>query len=194
MDTFNLPQELLSAIGSEPTDFICYSKRTQPLKNSLMFLLFALVWLWLSSLFLIPFFTLPIHNIEWIITINKDKPPLWFVTFFFLIGFAFLWYSLYLIFKSGGYFVWTPTRLIHYKKNSIKSIAWWQFTWNIELNWNNESGTLSLELKTGKMIRTKNSGSRYVPDIIYLVGIPEVYEIEKKCRERINKATLSNNN
>jgi hypothetical protein len=30
-------------------------------------------------------------------------------------------------------------------------------------------------------------GSRYVPDITYIAGIPDAYEIEKICQKRIKE-------
>jgi hypothetical protein len=42
-------------------------------------------------------------------------------------------------------------------------------------------------MRTGKMVNSKNSGSRYVPNTIYLTGIENVYEIEQICRKRIKE-------
>jgi hypothetical protein len=42
-------------------------------------------------------------------------------------------------------------------------------------------------MRTGKMIGHKNNRNRYVPETIYLTGIPDLYQIEKICRVRIKE-------
>jgi hypothetical protein len=37
------------------------------------------------------------------------------------------------------------------------------------------------------MVSGKNNRRRYVPETIYLSGIPDVYQIEKICRTRIKE-------
>ena len=41
-------------------------------------------------------------------------------------------------------------------------------------------------MKTGRMVSRK-SGSSYVPDVVYILGIPAAYEIEQICRKRIEE-------
>jgi len=42
-------------------------------------------------------------------------------------------------------------------------------------------------MRTGRMLSKKNGPDRYVPDVIYLVQIPYVFEVEKICRRRIKE-------
>ena len=78
-------------------------------------------------------------------------------------------------------------RLIHYHKGNIRSIDWEQFSGDIELSGNNQKGNISLQMRTGRMVSRKNGPDRYVPDVIYISKIPNVFEIEKICRKRIKE-------
>jgi hypothetical protein len=42
-------------------------------------------------------------------------------------------------------------------------------------------------MRTGRMVSRKNGPARYVPDIIYISGILNVFEVEKICRKRIKE-------
>jgi len=97
----------------------------------------------------------------------------------------FIW-ALVIFFQKGSYFVGTKTRFIKYRKGKITVKDWEQFSGNIKIERKNNLGNLELELRTGKM-RSKNDSNKYVPDIIYLSGIENVFEIEKKCRIRIKE-------
>jgi len=50
-------------------------------------------------------------------------------------------------------------------------------------------------LKTDKMHNRKKGSAKFVPDIISLIGIKDVFKIENKCRLRIkeNEPTPSKN-
>ena len=93
------------------------------------------------------------------------------------------------MFRKGGYFVGTPLRLIHYRKGSIKSMDWEQFTGNMEISakTRTQTGSISLQMRTGRMVSRKNGPDRYVPDVIYLSEVPYAQEIERICRRRIKE-------
>jgi len=98
-----------------------------------------------------------------------------------------LGYGIYSLFKKGGYFVGTPLRMISYQNGTVRSIDWEQFSGDIEVNGNEVSGNISLQMRTGKMVSSKNNRNRYVPDTIYISGIPNVYQVEQICRKRIKE-------
>lgn len=50
-----------------------------------------------------------------------------------------------------------------------------------------EKADITLQMRTGHMVSQKNGPSRYVPDSIYISGIPNGYEIEAICRKRIKE-------
>ncbi len=111
--------------------------------------------------------------------------PALIIGVFVLIGIGMLIWGFYLLFQRGGYFVGTNNRLISYRKGIINTYDWEQFTGNMEIN--NRKGDFSLQLRTGKMVQRKNKPDEFVPDVIYISGISDVLEIEKKCRIRIKE-------
>jgi hypothetical protein len=49
----------------------------------------------------------------------------------------------------------------------------------------NDKGTITLEMRTG--YKSLGFGNRYVPNIVYISGVPGVYEIEQILRKRIKE-------
>jgi hypothetical protein len=197
LDKYDLPQNLLTVLGEEKIDFSVKAKRAKPIKNSIGIILFGTVWTAFTSIFVFAFFG-PIFIGEEVHFTSNGTPtiaspdnlePLTFpgiiIGLFVLIGLSMLGFGIYSLIKKGGYFIGTETRLITYQNKSIRSIDWEQFSGDIEVSGNEFNGNLSLQMRTGKMVNSKNSGSRYVPNTIYLTGIENVYEIEQICRKRI---------
>jgi len=42
-------------------------------------------------------------------------------------------------------------------------------------------------MRTGRMVSSKGSSDRFVPDVFYMTGIPDIHEIEQICRKRIRE-------
>ena len=199
IETYTLPPQLISNIGSERTDFAVKARHAQPARNSIVLVLFGAFWLAFTSIFVAAFLGplfvgKEVHftsdNVPVVASPENLGPilvPALVIGLFVLIGIAMLGYGLYLMFKKGGYFVGTPIRLIIYNKGSIRSIDWEQFSGDIEVNGDEQKGNITLGMRTGRMVSSKNGPDRYVPDTLYLSGIPNVYEVEKKCRERIKE-------
>jgi hypothetical protein len=199
IENISLPEDLSIAIGTESKDFATKGKRAQPLKKSISMVLFGVFWLAFTSVFVIVFVG-PLFRGEEVQFSSNGVPvvagpgnlrpitgPALFLGVFVLIGFGLLGSGIYSMFKKGGYFVGTPTRLVTYKKGNIRSIDWEQFTGDIEVKGNARKGSITLVMRTGQMVSRKNGPSRYVPDLIYISCIPEVFEIEKICRKRIKE-------
>jgi len=68
----------------------------------------------------------------------------------------------------------------------LRSCDWEQFTGDIIVRGNNKKGNITLVMKTGQMVRSKNS-SRFVPDYIYILGIEGALDIEQICKKRIRE-------
>jgi len=130
------------------------------------------------------------------LSLNKTLPKIWenigskgipalFVLLFVFIGFTYLISGIISLFKKGGYYVGTETKLIHYKKNKIEYFDWEQFTGGIKVNL--KKNEIILELRRGKMVKKKKGPDTFIPDSIYLCGIKKVLVIEKACRERIKE-------
>jgi hypothetical protein len=162
-------------------------------------IIFSLVWLAFTSIFVIAFLGPLFRGKEVEFTSNgvpvvagpgnlgEITMPAIIIGIFVLVGLLMLFFGLYSIFKKGGYFVGTPTRLINFNKNSYRSIDWEQFSGDIQVNGKETKGTITLGMRTGKMVSSKSGPDRYVPDVVYLSGIPNVSEIEQICRKRIKE-------
>jgi hypothetical protein len=194
-----LPVSLRTVLGSERKEFAVKASKAQPSKMSYFLIFFGTIWLAFTSIFVFAFlgplfvgkeveFTadgIPVvagpGNLGPIIV------PALVIGIFVLVGIAVFGFGIYILFKKGGYFVGTPTRLVHFRNGNIRSIDWEQFTGDIEINGDNQKGNISLQLRSGHMVSQKNSSDRYVPDVVYITGIPDVFEVERICRERIKE-------
>jgi hypothetical protein len=198
LENISLPDGLMSAIGSESKEFAVIGKRAKPVGKSLVLLFFSIFWLAFSSFFIIVFLG-PLFKGEEVHFTANNVPvvagpgnlkgimvPGIILGLFVLIGIGLVISAVYQLFKRGGYFVGTPTRLIRYNNGNIRSIDWEQFTGDIAVRGNDRKGTITLEMRTGTMVSSKG-GSRYVPDIIYMYNIPDAFSIEQICRRRIKE-------
>lgn len=195
----SLPQQLVLNIGSEPKDFSVQALRTQSIKKSIPLLIFGAIWTSFSGLvggvFLGPLFLgkevhFETNGMPTVASPDNLEPivlPAIIIGVFLFIGVGMMLRSLFLIFKKGGYFVGTPTRLIYFKNGNIRSIDWEQFSGDIEVNGNSQKGDILLGLRTGNMVSTKNGASRFVPESIDIAGVSNAFEIEQICRKRIKE-------
>ncbi|MFP2997962.1 hypothetical protein ABN763_18770 [Spongiivirga sp. MCCC 1A20706] len=197
--TNQIPKELRAIIDGEQTDFITKSKRNHPKKKAYGVLFFSLLWNGFVSIFVFAFFGPLFTGDEVHFTSNgtpvtasaEDWGELIFpgiiIGVFLLVGLGMLIWGLRMFFSSGAYFVGTETRFIKYRKGQAEIKDWEQFSGNINMNSKGTYGNLELELRTGKMQSRKNGPSKYVPDMMYLAEIKNVFDIEKKCRIRIKE-------
>ncbi|WP_281636778.1 hypothetical protein [Flavobacterium marginilacus] len=193
----SLPPDLKSVIGTEKIDFSILAKRKQPLKNSFGLIIFGTIWTAFISIFVFAFIV-PLFKGEEVHFKVNDEPvtgswenfdqmlvPTLLIGVFVLIGIGILSSGFYSFFQKGGNFVGTPNRLIHYRKGTITTYDWEQFSGNMEINSKKED--MSMELRTGKMVSEKNKPDKYVPDVIYISGVTDILEIERICRNRIKE-------
>ncbi len=194
-----IPPGLSSMLGTESRDFIVKAQRAYSGKNSWGLVFFGLLWTAFSSIFVIVFFGpiligeevhFDLNGVPTTASINHMEPLIFpgiFIGFFVLIGLALTGFGIYRMTKKGGYFVGTPTRLVMYTNGKIRSIDWEQFSGDIRFSGSNHKGTVSLGMRTGRMVSRKNQSSQYVPDVIDMVNIPNAFQVEKVCRERIKE-------
>jgi hypothetical protein len=199
LEPIPLPSELITYIGSESQDFAVKAKRANPPKTSIFLALFGAVWLAFTSIFVFAFLG-PLFKGNEVEFLVNDVPtvagpgnwrpivfPAIIIGVFVLVGLLMFGSGIYLMFKKGGYFVGTPTRLISYNKGTFRSIDWEQFSGDIEVKGDDLKGNISLGLRTGKMVSSKNGPDRYVPDTFYISAISGALEIERICRKRIKE-------
>lgn len=193
----SLPTDLKSVIGTEKIDFSILAKRKEPLNKSLGIIAFGIIWSAFISIFVIAFLG-PLFKGEEVHFKVNDEPttaswdnfepmlvPSLIIGLFVVVGIAILISGFYSLFQKGGYFVGTTNRLIHYRKGTITTYDWEQFSGNMEINSKKED--LSMELRTGKMVSRKNESDKYVPNVLYISSVANILEIEKICRNRIKE-------
>ena len=199
MEERGLPVQLRNMIGSEEKDFEVKAAHAQPMKSSWFFILFGAVWTAFSMIFVIVFLG-PLFLGQEVHFESNGVPttaspdnlgpiilPAVIIGVFVLIGVSLMAWGTASLFVKGGYFIGTPTRLLVFNNGKLRSIDWEQFSGDIEVNGTQEKGNLSLRMRTGNMVSRKNAPSEYVPEVIHLTGIPDVYEIERICRQRIKE-------
>lgn len=194
-----IPHELSNVLGSESRDFIVEAKRAYPITNSFSLVFFGLMWTGITGIIAFAFFGpifkgneshFSINGVATTASLDNMEPLLFpgvFLSLFILVGIGFLIAGFYKIFKKGGFFVGTPTRLVCYLDGKIRSIDWEQFTGDIKFTGSDQNGVLSLVMRTGKMVSRQNQSSKYVPEVVYMVGISNAFRVEKVCRQRIKE-------
>jgi hypothetical protein len=210
MKNIVLPPKLVSATVSENRDFAVKAGRILPLKTSLYIVFFGIVWIAFVSIFIFSFLV-PIFQGEEVHFESNGVPmvassdnlgpiiiPAILIIVLFLIGIGILLWGICSIFRQGGYFVGTPTRLVYLQNGRIRSIDWQQFSGDIEISGNAQKGDILLRMRTGKMVESKGGSNKYVPNTIYISEIPNVFEVEQICRKRIKEnssaSTITENN
>jgi hypothetical protein len=133
LEPVSLPDKLIEIIGSESKDFAVKGGHAQPVKNSIGVIIFSLFWLGFTSIFVFAFLGPLLWDKEttgsgnFVISsegMQGMTVPALVIGLFVFIGLVMLFFGLYSLFKKGGYFVGTPTRLINFNKNSYRSIDW----------------------------------------------------------------------
>ena len=191
-----LPKDLKDIISNEQVDFIIKAKRNAPLKRALSYFFFSFVWLSIIGVgiytSLKPYFKSKKFNLETIITelkaLHYTEESTLIMVLFASVGVAIFLYGIYIFTQKGGYFVATKSSLIKYRNNKVTITDWNQFSGNTKVTNRNLYGDVALELITGKEVaRHNDSSKRYVPNVIYIVGIENPIQIANKCRLHIDK-------
>lgn len=196
-EQITLPEELNISLASESREFAVRSRRANPVGSSIFKIIFGIFWLGFISIFLSFFFeSFAQGGFKQVITDinesnegNSQQSGIYVVLFFsvfVLIGLYMFLGGVFSLLKRGDYYVGTPTRLVRFRKGKMMSSDWEQFNGKIAVRGSNKRGSITLEMRTGQMHSGKG-GSRYVPDYVYISGIPDVYEIEQICRKRIKE-------
>ncbi|MGE5355026.1 MAG: hypothetical protein ACM3PT_02225 [Deltaproteobacteria bacterium] len=199
MEERGLPLEIRELIGSEEREFEVKAAYSQSRKTSWTFIIFGAVWSAFSMIFVIVFLG-PLFLGQEVHFESNGVPttaspdnlgpiimPAVIIGIFELIGIVLIAWGLASMFVKGGYFIGTPTRLIIFSQGKMRSIDWEQFTGDIEVSGNENKGTIALRLRSGKVFSRKNGPEQFVPETIVMNGIPNVYHVEKICRERIKQ-------
>ena len=197
MYTSDLPQELISVIGSEKIEFAAKAKRHQSRSKTIIMFVFASFWCGFISIFVIVFFG-PLFIGEEVHFSANGEPvvgsldnlqpmivPGLVIGLFVLVGIGLMIAAVRGALKKGGYFVGTPTRFLRYSNGTINAYDWEQFNGNIEVNFT--KGDITFQLRNGNMVSKKNRPDQFVADSIELSGVDHVMEIESISRKRMKE-------
>ncbi len=199
MNQETMPPEINSTLAGERPEFVTKSKRDTKLSSSIGLLIFSMIWLGFTSIFVFVFFGPLLSGKDVNFTVNGTPTtanlsnmgsltmPGIIIGIFVLIGIFIFIASIRSLFSKGSWFIGTSKRLIVYRKNYTQSIDWEQFSGNIIVSGPSNNNTISLEMRTGHMVSQKNRADRYVPDMIEMIGINNGFEIEPIIRKRIKE-------
>ncbi|CEN36159.1 hypothetical protein [Capnocytophaga cynodegmi] len=187
-----LPKALRVVINEERIIFSCFAKREGTLSSAIdnfirVMVFFAFVYL---ILYVEKESVLELTNnkeFELNLIFQMDIYKLALALFFTFNALLYFLPIIRFIFSNGGYFVGTPTRLIHYKKGTIKTYVWELFT--DEIKTDVDSGDIVFTLKTGNFQGSKQP--IFVPDKIEIISAENVSKIERVARERIRSLSYS---
>lgn len=193
-----IPEELLTAVASESKEFVVKSTHALPYGRPLSQVLFGISLIglvtWFFSVIIGPIFTKDfVQSISANLgeLKNQQNPDgaygvLIVFSVFLVIGIVVIITGMIPLFKKGGYFIGTPSRIVKCKNGNLCSYKWDEFTGNIRVRGTDKRGSIILDKTTGY---TRNSKSRsyYVPYRVYMFGIQNIHEIEKICRLRISE-------
>lgn len=194
----NIPTQLQIVLGTEPPDFVIKAGRALPLSESLIYIVFGIIWTTIAGI--IMYGPLPMSSLTKDLQFRVNGVPVdmessgafqmlieILVHVPILVGLGIFIWGGYSLFRTGGYFVGTPTRLIRYRNKQVKSIDWEQFSGNIDVSGTEQKGNISLQMRTGKIVAVRHRRDRYVPDMIYISDIPNVFAIAELCKRRIKE-------
>ena len=195
------PFDLASVTHGESVDFCVKAKRSEKFSGSKFLLAFGLFWFLFSGL-LFAMFIGPVlvggeshfelNGRSVVASMNNLEPlyfPAAFLGFFLLIGLGILYAGLRGLLADGPWFIGTPKRLIIVNKDETRSLDWDQFSGNSSHTVKGELGRATFELLTGRYHKPKHGPPRFVPDKLFMEGIPNAAEIERICRQRVSEKT-----
>ncbi|MEN2414778.1 hypothetical protein [Flavobacterium mesophilum] len=196
IENIAVPEVMKEALGSEKIEFFVKAKKDQPIKHCWSVIRSGIFWIFVVSL-IFSCFVWELFN-GGCTTISIDGVPTevcpdnlsplkgLFVMYcvFSSIGIILLVLGILGLFKSGGYYIGTESRLIQYSWNEVKSFPWEEFTDEIKVFGKNEDGNIVFKLKTGIYI-TRNHRKVLSNTMINIGSILYAYEIRDYCRDKI---------
>lgn len=196
IENIAIPEVLEEVVGNEKIVFFVKAKKEQPLKNIFSVFRFSIFWIFVISLIFYGFVWELFYGECTSISIDgtltevcpDDLSPLkWFFviySFFLSPGVIVGLLGFFGLFKSGGYYIGTESRMIRYSWGEVKSFPWEEFTDEIDAFGKPEDGNIIFKLKTGVYI-TRNHRKVLSNTKINLGSILYAYEIKAYSRERI---------
>ncbi|MDT9498947.1 hypothetical protein [Capnocytophaga canimorsus] len=191
-----IPQSLNYVINGENVEFLSFSQRNATWSNVIlsfvMGLIFSVVGVFVLDIEMDLFAFLRGEYGEGtniIALLSEGRLPVLVIgSLFSLAGMWVAVSAIFMIFSKGGYFVGTPTRLIHYKKGDVKIYMWELFTDEIKVDI--DKNYIRFTLKIGKYER-KDKTEVFAPYKVEIISAENVSKIERVARERIRSLSHS---
>ena len=187
----NLPLKVQKIISGEKIDFAVKAERKTHPKDSRFPVYLGIAWTLFTGLMAGFFFAIAFPSPNFGSVLETALSILFGV--FVIIGFILLGAGIYQTQAPGPWFIGTSKRVILYYPKKIYSTQWSQFSGKIKIEGTPEKGHLTAYLTTKIKIETGDGPPQYMPDLIYLVSIPQPFEIEKKMKKRIVENTPPKN-
>ncbi|AZQ44296.1 hypothetical protein [Nonlabens ponticola] len=196
----NIPSHIYQVIDKEEVLFKTKNRWFYPRRKSYKLMGFALFWNLFVGVIATMFFG-PLITEGKVSFTQNDVPvtgslddwepllfPALFIGLFVIVGLSLIGYTLWTLFKPGGGFIATDTRLISYGSSNYKSYEWSAFTGTIEVLNYKGRGSLIIDLRTGT---TKKSNKQTVvkPDQLYLENLDDPIKAEHICRKQITQSS-----
>lgn len=186
MEIIELPQVLTSLIGSESTDFAVKAGLRRPISKSVGNIGFGLLFTVATGIFVLIFLGADRNPQTGTIGPGSDTPIIVLLSVFMLIGITILISGIIKAFRTGGYFVGTPKRLINYRNGKHYSIDWQKFAGDTQVTGNNRKGTITLVMRPENLSNGETVAA-YVPNMVYLTAVKNPMEVERIIRKRIKE-------
>ncbi|ATA89217.1 hypothetical protein CGC58_05460 [Capnocytophaga stomatis] len=184
-----IPRSLNYVINGENVEFLSFSQRSATWSNVIisfvMGLIFSGVGLFVLNIEMDLFALLrgEYEEVSIKTLLSESRLPVLIIGSLFSLAGVWVFVSaIFMIFSEGGYFVGTPTRLIHYKKGDVKIYMWELFTDEIKVNI--DKNYIRFTLKIGKYER-KDKTEVFVSYKVEIISAENISKIEKVARERI---------
>lgn len=174
--------DITSSLGDERADFVVKAKRAMPPSAS--------VPLFFAGLFFLSMAGAGWVGISRLASVAPSLPlitPEAFVALFAFFGCAFLFWASLRLFASGPEFAGTPTRLVVKSRRFTRSIGWGEFSGDMAVKGNGDNGSIALRLKSQRFVASagRYRGGRFIPQVVYIVGIPDAQSVSEMIRKRI---------
>lgn len=186
MEINELPQVLTSLVGSESSDFAVKAGLRRPIIRSIGHIGFGLVFTIATGIFVFIFLSSAKDAESGIIDAGSNTPVIILFSVFLIAGITILITGIIKAFRSGGYFVGTPKRLINYRNGKHYSIDWQKFAGDTQIKGTDRKGTITLVMRPENLGYGETEGA-YVPGKIYITAIRDAFEIERMIRMRIKE-------
>lgn len=193
MENTSLPIKMENIISWEEKIFSLKAWREKPLSTWVSLIVFWIIWsifIWVFAfMFLGSMINTETVIVNWITKAPEDVDFTFVIAVVWAFSLVWIWmiiYGIYGIMKKWWYFVWTQSRLVYYNKQELKSVAWDEFTKNLQVKWTN----VILELKSWFIVNSSDGRTeRFVHHMMYISSIPNAIEIWEIIRKQIDKAS-----